>query len=287
MHVAASPTEPRPEAKAIRGKWHGVFVFLLAADVVVLFIYLLLLPKDNWESLDGRLKAIGALAASIITYLGLKTVLEKRAANAWELIDSTAFRGVLLFITLILWPSILPVWSYPVVFSPPQASPPEMKIGGKVRRAPYMAQKKQQEGEPRTVELDGLLLRNYDLEVEGSKETYFLPAISILKGTLLHRPIEVQLPCTVQLPIVPGATVFYRRYGAEVKDVKEAKDGKEVKDINYGPLSDDGKIFLMPGHYDYVRIETTAQAGSAALEVRCSAQDATPNDLTSINMQPK
>lgn len=280
MHVAASPNQPRPEAKAIRGKWHGVFVFLLAADAVVLFIYLLLLPKDNWESLDGRLKAIGALAASIITYFGLKTVLEKRAANAWELIDSTAFRAVLLFITLILWPSILPVWSYRVVFSPPQAFPPTMKVGGKLRHLAYMAQKKQ-EGEPRMAELDGLLLRSYELEVTGSKEPYFLPAISILKGTFLHRPIEVQLPCVVELPIVPGATVFYRRYGSE------AKDGKEVKDVEYGALPDDGKIFLMPGHYDYVRIETRAEKGSAALEVKCSAQDATLNDLTSINMQPK
>ena len=133
----------------------------------------------------------------------------------------------------------------------------------------------------RITELDGLLLRSYDLEFAGSKESYYLPAVSILKGTLLHRPIEVQLPCMVQLPIVAGATVSYRRYG------EPAEDGKKIKDVEYGPLPDDGKIFLMPGHYDYIRIETNTDVGSAALEVKCSAQDVTGNDLTTINMKSR
>ncbi len=267
MHVTASPSKSLPKAKAARDKWHGVFVFLLAADAVVLLIYLLLLPNNSWELADGRLRGIGSLVTSVLAYLGLNHWLERRSANAAELIGSSSFRAILLFVTLILWSAVLPVWSYQFVFNPPQTSPPAIEIGGRSRQLMYIA-KQTRQGE-RIAQLDGLLLRNYDYKVAGSREENFLPALSIIKGTFLTRPIEVKLPCTVELPLLPdAATVFYRRYPWDREEI-------------YGSLPGDGKIFLMEGHYDYVRVETKTEIGSSALEVKC------PSTNLGIEMQRK
>jgi len=259
MRATARPPAVLVEAKsfrqrASRHKWRGVFVFLLAADAIVLLIYLLLLPKDRWEQLDVRWRAIGQVAASVGTYFGLNKMLQARSAAVWDLIDSSAFRAVLLFITLILWPAILPIWHYELVFEPPPHSPPVMTIGGESMRLHYSGKTK--DGRP-IAKREGLLLRSYDFRVEGSQERYSLPAISVLKGTFLNRPEQVDLPCTVQLPIVPDvAKVSYRRYSWE-------------SSVDYGDLPGDGKVFLMQGHYDYVRVETTTDVGSAPVEVNC------------------
>lgn len=234
--------------------WRQFYVFLLAVDLVILFVYLLIVPENVWENMDKRLRAIGSLVAGVLTYLGLDLLLRRRLANSSALFDTWSFRGLLWFLTVILWGAVLPVWSHWLVFSPPQRTPPAIIVGEKSRYV-VDTEIKTKDGES-LYQLEGLLLRDYEVRVVGVREPVYLSAISILKGTFLRRPIRVQLPCALVLPIVRGALVKYRRFAWEEEE-------------EYGPLPDDGKVFLMPGHYDYVKLETREEEGSNALDMEC------------------
>jgi hypothetical protein len=266
----ASSQQPRPGDSHSSGASRQVFVFLLAADITVLLIYLLVLPSGQWESVDSRVKAIGSLVASGLAYFGLDQIFKKRADDYAAFMDSAWFRSFLVLVTPVLWLGTLPVWSPRFVFSPPQANPPDIFFAGKSRQW-INTDKHTSTGEP-IYQVDGLLLRSYEYTVATSQQTsYYLPLISILKGTFFHGPVIIQLPCAVQLPYNAGANakVKYRRFQGD-------------KDVNYGPLPGDSKIYLMPGHYDYIGIETSDEEGSSSLDLKC------PNsDSLSIEMKSK
>lgn len=247
-------------------KSRQLFVFLFAADLVVLFIYLLLLPTNLLIVANTRLRLLGALAVSVLAYLGVDKLLRKRFVDIATIFDSYSFRASLLFVSVIMWAAVMPVWSYRFVFTPNQITPPTIEIGGKIRY-PVSMEEKTKDGDS-IYELDGLLLRNYEYKFAGLPASRFLPAISILKGTFLGRAVRLQLPCTVTLPLITGAKVTYRGFAWQAPQ-------------EYGPLPGDGRIFLMPGHYDFVRIETGQEEGSGAVEVTC------PETELQISMQVK
>ncbi len=269
----ASSQQARPQLARHGGAHHRgasrqVFVFLLAADLIVLLIYLLALPSQQWGALDARVKAIASLVASGLAYFGLDRLLKKRAGNYAAVLDSYWFRTLLVLATPVLWLGTLPVWSPRFVFSPPQANPPDIAFAGKPRQW-VNTDKRTSTGEP-IYQVDGLLLRNYEYTVATGRQTsYYLPLISILKGTFFHGPVIIQLPCAVQLPYISGAKVKYRRFQGEA-------------DVEYGDLPGDGKIYLMPGHYDYIRIETSDTAGSSSLDLKCPSSES-----LGIEMKPR
>jgi hypothetical protein len=252
--MVATP-HARLEEERVRSAPRQIFLLLLAADVIVLIIYLLVLPSGQWESLDTRVRAIASLIASGLAYFGLDRLMRKGASHYGVVLDYMWFRALLVLVTPFLWLGILPVWSSRFVFSPTQANPPDIIFAGKSRQW-VNTDKRTLKNEP-IYQVDGLLLRNYEYIVSTSRQTsYYLPLISILKGAFFHQPIIIQLPCAVQLPYVSGAKVTYRKFQGD-------------KEIDYGDLPGDGNIYLLPGHYDYVRVETADRWGSSSLDAKC------------------
>jgi hypothetical protein len=246
-HARTAGTDSRSASRQI-------FLFLFAADIIVLIIYLLVLPSGDWESVDSRVRAIGSLVASGLAYFGLDRLMRKRASNYAVVLDSYWFRALLLVATPFLWLGTLPVWSSRFVFNPPQANPPGIIFAGKSRQW-VTTDQQTSVGEP-VYQIDGLLLRNYEYKLAAGQTSYYLPLIGILKGTFFRQPIIIQLPCAVQLPYVSGAKVRFRRF-----------QGDPV--LEYGDLPGDGKIYLPPGHYDYIGLETSLREGSSSLDAKC------------------
>lgn len=257
------------EVKASPRASRQVFVLLLAVDVVVFLIFLLALPADQFTTFGARSKAIGALVASVLAYFGIDQLIKRKGGDFSAVFDSLWFRGLLVFATPLLWFGILPVWSAAFVFNPPQSNPPDITFDGKDRQWVYSS-RRTSANQP-IYEVDGLLLRNYGYVIKGPKQaTYFMPAISILKGSIFHRPVVVSLPCAVKLAHHNGAQVKYRRY---------EKDKEET----YGSLPSNNTIYLMPGHYDYITLETPDRAGSTSLEVNCDSKEEVQIDLKGKN----
>jgi hypothetical protein len=262
-----NPLQARLEKKAVRRAPRQFFLFLLAADIIALLIHFIFLPNGEWESLNSRIRALASLIASGLAYFGLDRLLTKSASEYAAILDSSWFRALLVLATTVLWLGILPVWSSRFVFSPPQANPPDILFAGKSRQW-VNTDRKTSMDEP-IYQVDGLLLRNYEYVVATSRQTtYYLPLISILKGAVFHEPIIIQLPCTVQLPIVSGAKVKYRRFQGDTEQ-------------DYGDLPGDGKIYLLPGHYDYIKLETPERVGSSSLDSKC------PSSELAVEMESK
>ncbi|HET9305345.1 MAG TPA: hypothetical protein VFO46_04895 [Candidatus Sulfotelmatobacter sp.] len=263
------------------------YVFLLAADVVVLFIYFFLVPNDVWESQTTRLRSIGALAGSVLSYLGLNLVFQKYV-DKLSFFDEIWFRGVLWFVTPILWAAVIPLWSVQLAIRPPQTADLEVQIMGqstadhsKPKQSEARSKADQTESdagsEPRyrscempasseatparekICVLGGLLLRSYELQVQGAPHPTYLPAASILTNALTRRAFPVQLPCRVEIvPHFTGAKVAIRRRG-------DAQEDQRM-------LPDDGILWLMPGPYDYIRITDADRSASASRDIKCDDQ---------------
>ncbi len=246
--ISAAPLAPVPTSASVqKRKYLRHFVlFLLGTDLVVLFIYLLLVPSNVWEGLETRLHSIGALvksvgivAGSLIGYFGLKSSLRRYLLSLDTVFDQLSFAAMVGLGTLILWGAVLPIWKVELRFSPPQPMPPRVELLSKAR--PLIERRDNQTTET-TYVLEGLLLRPYELKVEGAREPVNIPLITVLKGTMFRRFLFVQLPCTLEIsPIVPEAEVWLKRVGAEKPD-------------DWGAFPDDGRLSVVPGSYEYIRV---------------------------------
>jgi hypothetical protein len=264
LRMATSRQARREESRS-GGASRQLFVFLIAADVIVLLIYLLVLPSGEWERVDSRVRAIASLVASGLAYFGLDRLLKKRVGDYDAVLGSPWFQALLVLVTPVLWLGTLPVWSPRFVFSPPQANPPDIVFAGKSRQW-VNTDKRTSAGDP-IFQVDGLLLRSYEYTVATGRQTsYYLPLISILKGIFFHGPVIIQLPCSVQLPYISNAKVKYRKF-----------QGDKIED--YGSLPGNGKIYLMPGHYDYIGIETNDEEGSSSLDLKCPSSESLAIDM--------
>ena len=259
-----SPAElPSPKRSAAEESKHlrHFVLFLLGADFVALFIYLLLVPANAWDVIENRLQAFGALAkslgtvaASVIAYFSLKGVLRKYLRNVDTIFDQVYFASLVGLVTLVIWAAVLPIWKVELQVDPPQPMQPKVEIQGKAQALNELRSKEKAD---KTYILDGLLLRPYEVKIQGAREPLVLPLITVLKGSLFHRPLFVQLPCTLEVsPRMPGAEVSIRRTGDE-------------KETPWGTLPSNGKVQLLPGWYDVVKFKYGNLEGSRQLEMKC------------------
>jgi hypothetical protein len=247
-------------------------LFLLGADCVALFIYLLLVPANAWDSIASRLQAFGALAksvgtvaASVIAYFSLKGVLRKYLRNVDTIFDQVYFASLVGLVSLIVWAAVLPIWRVELQVDPPQPIQPKVEIQGKTQALNEL--RDAEKAEKTTYILDGLLLRPYEVKIEGARDPLVLPLITVLKGSLIHRPLFVQLPCTLEVsPRMPGAEVLIRRTG-------------EKDELPWGTLPSDGRVQLLPGWYDEVKFKYGNRVGSRHLEMKC------PTTQTNISLE--
>ncbi len=254
---------PSPKRSAVEESKHlrHFVLFLLGADFVALFIYLLLVPANAWDVIENRLQAFGALAkslgtvaASVIAYFSLKGVLRKYLLNVDTIFDQVYFASLVGLVSLVIWAAVLPIWKVELQVDPPQPMQPKVEIQGKAQALNELRSKEKAD---KTYILDGLLLRPYEVKIQGAREPLVLPLITVLKGSLFHRPLFVQLPCTLEVsPRMPGAEVSVRRTGDE-------------KEIPWGTLPSNGKVQLLPGWYDVVKFKYGNLEGSRQLEMKC------------------
>lgn len=276
-----APHRPKP-------RFRQFYIFLIAADVVVLFIYFFLVPKDAWENYDARLRSVGSLLVSVIAYLGLNSILQRYVTKA-IILDQTWFRAIVFLITPILWLAILPVWSIHLKITPAQVEQPEVQIVSQSsdrgvaaisrycelsnpgKPAPDepsspVASQAQPDSNSKKPALPGeticafgqLLLRPYEIKVKGAANSTYLPAPSIFINTFVRHPFTVQLPCRLEVfPVYPNEKIYARRQGE-----------KEADPVI---LPDDGVIWLMPGRYEYIRATDGKRNGKKALDMPCRA----------------
>ncbi len=257
---AGLPSPKRSAAEESKHLRHFA-LFLLSADFVALFIYLLLVPANAWDVIENRLQAFGALAkslgtvaASVIAYFSLKGVLRKYLLNVDTIFDQVYFASLVGLVSLVIWAAVLPIWKVELQVDPPQPMQPKVEIQGKAQALNELRSKEKAD---KTYILDGLLLRPYEVKIQGAREPLVLPLITVLKGSLFHRPLFVQLPCTLEVsPRMPGAEVSVRRTGDE-------------KEIPWGTLPSNGKVQLLPGWYDVVKFKYGNLEGSRQLEMKC------------------
>jgi hypothetical protein len=259
-----TPTElrvPKRSGAEESGHLRHFVLFLLGADFVALFIYLLLVPANAWDGIEARLQAFGALAksvgtvaASVIAYFSLKGVLRKYLRSVDTIFDQVYFASLVGFVSLIVWAAVLPIWRVELQVDPPQPMQPKVEIQGRTQALNELRGKEKAE---KTYILDGLLLRPYEVKIQGAREPLVLPLITVLKGSLFHRPLFVQLPCTLEVsPRMPGAEVWIRRTG-------------EKDELRWGTLPGNGRVQLLPGWYDLVKFKFGNQMGSRQLEMKC------------------
>ncbi len=267
-----NPAGPKPTSARSshhpKSQFRQFYIFLIAADLVVLFIYLFLVPTDTWESYNGRLRSLGSLIVSILAYLGLNAVLQ-RYVTKFTFLDQIWFRATVLFVTPILWCAILPVWSVHLVIRPRQIVQPEVQIltqssdkntgqGGVYRYCEVPPSKTSPTSDETICAFGQLLLRHYEIVLKGAPHSTYLPAPSIFVNTFIQHPFPVQLPCRLQLyPVYPKESIYTKRLG-------EKEEGPE-------PLPHDGVIWLMPGRYEYIRATDDKRHGQGSLEMPCRA----------------
>jgi len=238
-----------------------VVLFLIGADVVALFIYLLLVPTDAWEGIETRLqsmgtlvKSLGSVASSVIAYFGLKRSLRTYLLSAATIFDEMYFALLVGMATVVVWAAVLPLWKVELRFYPPQPMPPRVELGEKART---LIETRSNHSQESSYVLEGLLLRSYDLQIEGAREALNLPLITVLKGSLFSRAVIVQLPCTLEVsPIVPHAEVYLLRVGQKQEE-------------KWGLFPDDGKLKVMPGSYQYIRVTDGKQDVRTSLTMEC------------------
>jgi len=225
-----------------------LYIFLIAVDVLIVLIYFFLVPSGVWESYDSRLRSIGALIASIGSYIGLRAIVQKYATQT-VILGETWLRILIWLGTMILLGAVLPFWSVRLNFSPTTASPPEITISAKTR-----VLTRARDG---TYVVGGLLLRTYDVSIDGVRDPIYLPAVSILANKLTGRSFLVQLPCALSIvPAIHGEHVYVKRNGRS-----------EQEDL--GTLNDNGILWLMPGRYDYLKITNGSRAAQEAFDMHC------------------
>lgn len=264
------PDSGRATSEARRGR--ELYIFLVAADVAVLFIYFFLVPTDVWESQSTRLRSIGALSGSLLSYLGLKLILQRYVREV-VFLDHLWFRGMVWFVTPVLWASVLPVWTVQLAIKPPQPGQVSVAIvsQSQSRREQSVSQKSESDIRYRSCEslraggpanetdcvIGGLLLRSYEIQVEGAPRRTYLPAASVLRNTFARRAFAVQLPCRLEVvgPMA-GAHVRVRRVGEE-------------QDQDLGSLPDDGVLFLTPGPYK-IKVTQGTHSNEESFEMECN-----------------
>jgi len=264
------PPDPgHPESAGRRSR--EFYTFLLAADVLVLFIYFFLVPNDVWESQSTRLRSIGALAGSVVSYLGLKSILN-RYGSGLTFMDHPWFRGMLWVATPVLWAAVLPVWTVRLAIKPVQNGQVSAAIisqnesrgdqSATGRNEPNMRYRSCESltagspsGETDCV-VGGLLLRSYEIQVEGAPRRTYLPAASVLRNTFSRRAFGVQLPCKLEVvgPMA-GARVSIQRIGEE-------------KSEDLGSLPDDGILFLTPGPYK-IKVTEGMHTAEESFDMEC------------------
>lgn len=259
----AAPHPAVPAAgSAQKEKYLRHFVlFLLGTDLVVLFIYLLLVPSNVWEGLETRLQSMGALvksvgiaAGSLIGYFGLKSSLRRYLLSVDTIFDQMYFASLVGIVTLILWGAVLPIWGVQLRFYPPQPMPPRVELLSKARS---LIERRDKQTTETSYVLEGLLLRPYELKVEGAREPVNISLITVLKGSIFSRSLLVQLPCTLEVsPIVPQADVFLKRVGAANEDP-------------LGAFPDDGRLLVMPGTYEYISIKKGKREVRQSFVMKC------------------
>ena len=253
-----------PKVSGAEGPRHlrQFVLFLLGADFVALFIYLLVVPTNVWDIIAIRLQAFGALAksvgtvaASVFTYFGLKGVLRKYLQNVDTIFDQVYFASLVGLVSLIIWAAVLPIWRVEMQVDPPQPMQPKVEIQGKTQALNELRDKEKAE---KIYVLDGLLLRSYEVNIQGARDPLVLPLVTVLKGSLFHLPLFVQLPCTLEVsPRMPGAEVWIRR------------TGEKGEPQPWGTLPSNGRVQLLPGWYDVVKFKYGNQVGSRQLEMKC------------------
>ncbi len=267
--VSAQPTPPA------KSKRRQLYVFLIAADLVVLFIYFFLVPKDTWESYDARLRSIASLAGSLIAYLGLSALLQRYVAK-FSFIDQTAFRAIVWFVTPILWAAILPVWSVHLIIRPRQMSPMEVQISSQTavsgaapgqtktastaiyRYCEVSPSERTATSDETICAFGQLLLRPYEIKLKEAPNSTYLPAASIFVNTFIRHAFPVQLPCRLEVtPVYPNEKVSTKRLGED--------------QVDHGLLPGDGILWLMPGRYEYIKATAGRRHGEATLDMPCQA----------------
>jgi hypothetical protein len=255
------------------------FIFLLAVDVIAVLIYFLLVPNDVWESLSTRWRSVASLVGSLISYLGLKAAIQRYVSDP-AFLDQSWFRVILGFASPILWAAVLPVWSVELELRPPQPMLTQVQI---LNADKSSSSKTNESGAPSvesyrtcevpgsdsaanpsanqatsatTCKVGGLLLRSYGISVTGAPQPSYLPAFSILSNMVTGRRLRIQLPCELEIqPQVTGAMLHMKPQGG--------------RDVDGGTLPDDGRIWLMPGHYDYVKITKDNHSAQSLWDMKC------------------
>lgn len=274
LPVSKAPALPQNQPNPRR----QLYVFLIAADIVGLFVYFFLVPNDVWESQSTRLRSIGSLVGSVILYFGLKFALKKYFSES-AFLDQVSFRVIAWLCTVALWLAILPIWSVRLAIRPPQPSvtevqvlpqtPPTTSANSKdaqsnsapgYRTCESSSQAIARAGAEETIcALGGLLLRTYEIKVTNAPHATHLPAASIFARTLTRGVFRVQLPCTVEIyPIFPGEQVFTQQQG-------EAEKPR-------GLLPPDGVLWLMPGYYDQIKATDGKRTGMRSGLIDCGGK---------------
>ena len=247
-------------------------LFLLSANVVGAFIYVVLLPEEGFNALDSRLRSIGALITSAIAYLGLNKALQKWAGDIVEAFDQLWARVLVIFATVVVWSAVLPVWSHYMVFRPPDAPHPTVMIEGKPRE-PIATARRTYDDLPIHV-IEGLNLRAYDVEIDG--RSVHLPAISLLKGLVLQRSLDIYLPCDVRFTDASFTANLEEDLANALKDDLGTASHVYLKQLGRDPervpLTEDKVAFLLPGRYEaigFVQDESDDPVTTRSLVVEC------------------